>query len=117
MTREEALYKGQMGGMSVQVTQSLITALEALGLLKFDEVRHDASRDVRKLCSCEGGNENYNIRVEQWPEGLVLWVSGEIVWKDWVDEIKPTKTMIDVMMEALKKAGYRIYKGGYGREL
>lgn len=23
------------------------------------------------------------IRVEQWPEGFVLWFDGQIVWKEW----------------------------------
>jgi hypothetical protein len=23
------------------------------------------------------------VRVEEWPEGLVLWVGGEIAWRQW----------------------------------
>lgn len=25
------------------------------------------------------------IRMEEWPEGLVLWVDGQIRWKSWED--------------------------------
>lgn len=28
------------------------------------------------------------IRLERWPEGLVLWVGGEIRWKAWADPKK-----------------------------
>lgn len=38
------------------------------------------------VVTCLMSNDNYNdrfgtIRVEMWPEGLVLWVGGEIRWK------------------------------------
>lgn len=30
-------------------------------------------------------NEYGTIRVAEWPEGIVLWVGGEIRWKSWQD--------------------------------
>jgi len=27
------------------------------------------------------------VRVARWPEGLVLWVGGEIVWKSWTRDL------------------------------
>jgi len=29
------------------------------------------------------------ICLQQWPEGLVLWASGEVVWKSWEPKRKP----------------------------
>jgi hypothetical protein len=26
------------------------------------------------------------VRLEQWPEGLVLWVGGEVKWQSWEDD-------------------------------
>jgi hypothetical protein len=30
-------------------------------------------------------DEYGTIRVEEWPEGLVLWVDGQIRWRSWQD--------------------------------
>lgn len=56
-----------------------ISVYEALGLLKFEK-----KEEPYKLCSYEGGNDKLNVRIEKWPEGLVLWVDGKIVWKSWM---------------------------------
>lgn len=32
------------------------------------------------------------VRLEEWPEGLVLWVGGQIRWRSWRDpEFKDTR--------------------------
>jgi len=96
MTREEALAKlplerwyGEDGKRGY-----LLDSLEKLGLLKFDEPKEGVVAVIVEV-------ENYNIsnnwnfyatelvkkyervRLELWPEGLVLWVGGEIVWRSW----------------------------------
>lgn len=88
MTREEAkklVDKSQT--MFNKDNTNFINALEALGLLKFEEPK----ADVTKLCSAEkdcGITPGYNFRVEQWNEKdgndrFVFWANGEIVWKSW----------------------------------
>lgn len=69
MTREEAVRKTDI---------HFVNALEALGLLKFDE-----NTKPYKLCGHSNPHKNVNVNVEQWPEGLVLWNNGVIVWKEW----------------------------------
>ena len=66
---------------------SKIAGLEALGLLKFEEVKPE----VHKLCSAVKGDDitpGYNFGLEQWYDGecvigFVLWRDGEIVWRSW----------------------------------
>jgi len=44
------------------------------------------------------------IRLERWPEGLVLWVGGEIQWKSWrseKDAISVTLSADTTQMQAL----------------
>jgi len=53
-------------------------AAEALKEHFFPEV------EVRKLYESLRYMESLGVvRLEEWPEGLVLWVGGEIVWKSW----------------------------------
>ncbi len=77
MTREDAVK------MFNQAT-TIVEGLEKLGLIKFDEpkkeVKHCISIDINQF------KPNMDIgvaKLELWPEGLVLWVGGEIVWKSW----------------------------------
>ncbi len=78
MTREEATYKVQRkSGYEGICARELVDALEALGLLKFEE-----EKPIVKLCSAHQDGI-YNIRVEQWPEGIVVWYNGEIVYRSW----------------------------------
>lgn len=77
MTREEAAKKACVG----EYGNTIVTALHNLGLLKFDE-----PKEVVRLCSYED-NKLGMVKVELWPEGLVLWVGGEIVWKSWVNSV------------------------------
>lgn len=93
MTREEATDKLRYLPAKKDVFY-LITQLETLGLLKFEE-----KKEIKKLFefmdrSCTWANadvaERYGtIRLEEWPEGLVLWVGGEIKWKSWETYFTP----------------------------
>lgn len=76
MTREEAFKKCDKLGYSSVV----IPILEALGLLKFEP-----KKDVNLVITTGPGHyKDFGmIRIEEWPEGLVLWVGGEIVWRSW----------------------------------
>lgn len=54
------------------------------------------------------------IRLVRWPEGLVLWVDGQIRWKSWADSQsrrgalkamrEPTEPMIDAAFRAVETA-------------
>lgn len=85
MTREEAKAKleaviknnhihGYVGN-SVAIDDWL-DSIEALGLIKFKE------KEVNILFTTRTKTEAV-FRVEQWPEGFVVWYDGEIVWKEW----------------------------------
>lgn len=51
---------------------------EVIGIVKF---KTDTS-EVQPLFKCT--HEIFGVvRVEEWPEGLVVWVGGEIRWKSW----------------------------------
>lgn len=90
MTREDALgkitkavsdEKGKMSGLWIGERYKILNILEALGLIKFEE-----ERKITK--TVQMNEDNYFgdfgiIRVETWPEGLVIWVGGEIVYKSW----------------------------------
>lgn len=94
MTREEAIRKlGTL--LADNNVPYLITQLEALGLLKFSEEKKQAPYPIIELSHngdiinrlYDKGKHLLNkygvIRLEEWPEGLVLWVDGLIVWKSW----------------------------------
>lgn len=92
MTREEAIKKldATVFGYNSEAGKKWIEFFEVLGLLKFDEEKKISSLFEFKDRNCKW-TENYDkvdekygtIRLEEWPEGLVLWVGGEIRWKSW----------------------------------
>lgn len=89
MTREEALAKlplerwyGEDGKRGY-----LLDSLEKLGLLKFDEPKKEVKHCI-SFQTVQFGNDIGIVKLEMWPEGLVLWVGGEIKWKSWVDYYK-----------------------------
>lgn len=75
MTRAEAIAKCH----GINYPEAFIQALETLGLLKFENQKSFT------LCSYESDDLGV-IRVEKWPEGLVLWVGGKVKWKSWENE-------------------------------
>lgn len=83
MTREEAISlvnKNVFGIVNTGQAAKWVDTFEALGLIKFDE--------PKRLPSMELNRDNFFgdyglIRLERWPEGLVIWVGGEIVYKSW----------------------------------
>lgn len=106
MTREEAikhclnsLANKKIEGTDIPANQ-LVGMLEALGLLKFEEAEKKKislfeitannvywpaanlyQPDAKNLIKF---NAKYGVvRLEEWPEGLVLWVDGKIVYKSW----------------------------------
>lgn len=63
-----------------------------VGVLQSDAVetmkKYGFKVDISKLPSIELNRDNFFgdyglIRLERWPEGLVIWVGGEIVYKSW----------------------------------
>ncbi len=53
-------------------------------VVKILEVNNDGNLDwCGKEVGIEIGNKYGTCRLEEWPEGLVLWVGGEIVYKSW----------------------------------
>lgn len=118
MTREDA--KNIMAAhTATNANDSIVDALEELGLLKFDEPEDTVAVIVEV-------DENYNttnnwnlyaenlvkkyerVRLELWPEGLVLWVGGKIVWKSWEktyrkgDEVVIRNTNSDYVLGYIK---------------
>lgn len=57
------------------------------------------TRSLTKYCDEKHGT----IRVEEWPEGLVLWVGGEIAWRQWVSQRRHVITL-KLLAEVLKRA-------------
>lgn len=82
MTREEAVKKveaafhnrGQERARST--VEGYVLTLEALGFLKFEEKK---VANLFETCDTNGAV----IRLEEWPEGMVLWRAGKIVYKSW----------------------------------
>lgn len=112
MTREEANKKLQASGHT-QYSYPFINALEVLGLLKFEEPKHHSIAHVLRYKSYG------DIVIEEWLEGLVLWVGGKIVWKSWenvrkapeLQDVRPVtidsyKYPAHKAIDALKKLGY-----------
>lgn len=82
MTREEALNKIKW----CDGDDRTLNILEALGLLKFDEVKKEEPETVRLPVddrTYEIGSDTYGVKIES-------------------------------IVKALEAKGYRIYKGGYG---
>lgn len=36
------------------------------------------------------------VRLARWPEGLVLWVGGKIVWKSWESNARPPEIVLSL---------------------
>jgi hypothetical protein len=102
MTRKEAVQKFAECGITNPLAS--VKALEAIGLIKFDENTKSNKVDtIFKLYEGDDGHSSWGrqmmadssmclndvvnkygtIRLEAWPEGLVLWVGGEIRWRSW----------------------------------
>lgn len=75
MTREEAEQKVSKACGIPLGMGNIVTALEALGLLKLEE--------KNKVYIETTNDKQGTIRLEQWSKGLVLWVDGEIVYRSW----------------------------------
>lgn len=95
MTREEALNKMYPMAYGTTKREELLDCLVALELIKFEEEKKEtemivsldqsdgnirwAEQAARRKIVAEYGD----IRLMKWPEGLVLWVGGRIVWESW----------------------------------
>lgn len=85
MTREDARQKinavfnrhNSPGAVFINADKCL-ELYEALGLLKFEEEKAE-----ELFVTNEFNRKLGTIRLEHWPEGLVLWVGGEIVYRSW----------------------------------
>jgi len=94
MTREEALNKLKTIKTPLSV-ENIVDILEEVGVLEFEE-----EKEVNKLFSIneeglgwDGPSKDAHLGqiahkygvvcLEEWSEGLVLWVGGQIVWKSW----------------------------------
>lgn len=112
MTREEAIKI--MDSTSSFSGAAWITRLEALGLLKFEEKINKLfeitesnvlwpAADLYQKGLKEFNTKYGTIRLEEWPEGLVLWVGGQIVWKSCEESFK-IGDLIDI--EVIKPTYY-----------
>lgn len=80
MTREEALNKlKDVHSTFSSDNTDLLNKLEALGLIKFEEV----TKRTVELNKDNFFGDYGLIRIETWPEGLVVWVDGEIIYRSW----------------------------------
>jgi hypothetical protein len=52
------------------------------------------SQTAKLFETTEFADEHGTLRLEHWPEGIVLWAGGEIAWKSWSKEIK-VKLVVD----------------------
>jgi len=75
MTRKEAIAKCH----GIAHPEALVQALEALGLIEFE---HE-SEVVELYVGFNPYKGEGVVRLERWPEGIVLWVSGQIKWRSW----------------------------------
>lgn len=97
MTREEAvnkfhdvMYPESFGKSTTDFdftkdrkwAEKAIDAYEALGLIKFEKNKEplkSISLNKDKFFGDVGA-----INLERWPEGLVIWVGGKIIYKSWI---------------------------------
>ena len=55
--------------------------------LREQEPELSVSTHPNILCATNKRYDKYGvIRIEEWPEGLVLWVGGQIRWKSWTNQ-------------------------------
>lgn len=87
MTRDELRKICSKHGIST----AIIPVLEELGLIKLDpdneitglfKISTDDKTFNSKVMN-EINNKYGTIKLELWPEGLVLWVGGKIRWESW----------------------------------
>lgn len=55
-----------------------------------------STEEITTLCRTDQLKSEFGIiRLEEWPEGLILWVGGEVRWRSWRDpnlwNVRPTK--------------------------
>lgn len=80
MTREQAKFKlleQTKNHCTEKEMENFLDMAEALGLIEFKEVK-------QVLLYSSYLADGSMIRLERWPEGLVLWCGGVIQWKQWV---------------------------------
>ncbi len=91
MTREEAKAKlneiSKKHGFDRTISaEATLDIYELFGFIKFDEQK-STNDGILDWCGSELakeiGKKWGTVRISQWPEGLVLWVGGKIVWKSW----------------------------------
>lgn len=83
MTRNEAIELVKKISHEKPYYVADVEILEALGLLKFED-HLAATYIIFELNNgCKLNQKLGTICLEEWPEGLVLWVGGEIKWKSW----------------------------------
>lgn len=107
MTREEAIKI--LDAAKWADSKRFIITLEKLGLLRFDEENggvkvifesNEFRFDLPNGFVSELNGKYGVIRLEEWPEGLVLWVGGEIKWKSW--EPDRTKELVKKLAGEVK---------------
>lgn len=134
MTREEAIRITEQCAM--QYPYVFVQCLEALGLLKFDEVKKPDFNNVYKVTKEVLEAIKALLKIDN-KNNFVSTIVGDFVGPK-SDEIKKEgpetvrlpvddrtyeigsdtyDVKIESIVKVLNKAGYRIYKGGYGREL
>lgn len=109
MTREEAInimHKFVPHATKDQCKMD-INCLEALGLLKFDEDKAVTLFEFKDNNFGMGElKDKYGVvRLEEWKEGLVLWVGGQIVWKSWDKNIKKGDEVVIEQYDGTHRAG------------
>lgn len=91
MTRDEARTKLECVGTVGKEAADFLLNIQALGLIKFDE--KTSAHKIKTICKSEELQQTYGtVKIELWPEGLVVWVGGEIRWKSWEereDKVEP----------------------------
>lgn len=99
VTREEAISRCH----GISHPETLVQALEALGLIEFKP------KQEIKMMLHKQTVEYGTIRVEEWPEGLVVWVGGSIVYKSWEGNKSRYKLAeFEEVREAIKYMGISV---------
>jgi len=77
MTRRQAAEKLH----GIVHPETLVQALEVLGVIKFEQP--EPKRQIELVSHSTRFQDTFGtIKVELWPDGLVLWVGGQIRWKN-----------------------------------
>lgn len=85
MTRTEAiaLFKEHIPFAGL-MPERVIDFYVAAGML---EIKEEQLKEVIRLCSYER-NDLGLLKIEEWPEGIVVWIGGKIKYKSWEDNTK-----------------------------